>query len=288
MWCEEKVTKPTADPDMEVYRFVSFFELYSLIKEGQLRLTSLHKMDDKNEGVGKILRSLELSPIVHRDRQEQKITQHMTYITCWTTTPDNIAMWTLYSLNQENIRIKTTVSKLYSAIKKINYAIHSSMNYSPSYQDVFCLEYKNLRQCKEDIEIKLQRLKDKPQPSHYAGKAEKIRTLSKSRRRYLQEDSILDNDTWKYKDENYTFENEVRGQIEFSATDEDSHDYCHSSLCDFSEFSDFIYAPIFENFIDEICFDPRCPKYKTKIFTEIINPNKNIHVVESHAFGTIL
>lgn len=282
------MTKPTADPDMVIYRFVSFFELYSLIKEGKLRLTSLHKMDDKNEGVGKILRSLELSPVLRRERQEQKITQHMTYISCWTTTPDNIAMWLLYSSSQESIRIKTTVSKLYSAIKKINYAVHDSMNYSPSYKDVFCLEYKNLRQCKEDIKIKLQQLKNNQQPSSQVGKAANMRSFFESTRRYLQEDSILDNDTWKYKDENYTFENEVRGQIEFSAADEESHDYCHSSSCDFSEFSDFIYAPIFENFIDEICFDPRCPKYKTTIFAEIINPGKKIKIAESQAFGSIL
>ena len=49
------------DPHQTIYRFLNFFDLYKLIKDKQLRFTSLYQLDDKNEGLGKILRSIELS-----------------------------------------------------------------------------------------------------------------------------------------------------------------------------------------------------------------------------------
>ncbi|MBF0245116.1 MAG: hypothetical protein HQL31_07565, partial [Planctomycetes bacterium] len=96
------------------------------------------------------------------------------------------------------------------------------------------------------------------------------------------------NDAWKYKDHNYSFEEEIRGQIEFDANDPETSDLMRDTACEFPELYDFIYVPVSADFIEEICFDPRCPAYKTAIYKEIIDPASCIPTTVSEAFGSIL
>ena len=99
-------------------------------------------------------------------------------------------------------------------------------------------------------------------------------------------DNVLDNDAMKYKDENYFHEQEIRGQIEFEPTTEDAYEYM--VYCDFKDFASFIWLTVDEDFVEEICIDPRCPGYKEEIFKEIIDPKGKLKFVKSEAFGVVL
>lgn len=283
------------DPHQSIYRFLTFFDLYKLVKDKQLRFTSLHKLDDKNEGLGKILRSIELSlafqtDLVHLMNVECPIIKHTTYVSCWTTVPDNVAMWILYSPDKSGMRIKTTVAKLYAVLetyqKEYPTSINKIENVQPSQIDVFRMDYKDLRQAKKTIEenkntaITAMRkaINGKPKP-------DALRAWYKTMRKHLK-DNVLDNDTMKYKDKNYSHEQEIRGQIEFEPTTEDQYDYM--TCRNFEGFPNFIWLTVGENFLEEICIDPRCLDYREEIFREIIDPKGKMKFVKSEAFGAVL
>jgi len=282
------------DPHQTIYRFLNFFDLFNLVKDKKIRFTKLHKLDDKNEGVGNILRSFELSPVFrtsfeHLKNIEYPIIKHSTYVSCWTKVPDNIAMWTLYSPNKCAIRIKTTVSKLYAAINNYKKEYWDNIckidDFQPSLVDVVKMNYKDLKKVKNDIELKVQMGVPDVQEATGKSKAEMLRAGSKPMVEYLK-NLILEDDN--LKDENYSHEKEVRGQIIFEPTNEDVHDYMHSSECDFSEFADFIFPIVSDDFIEELCFDPRCEPYKIEVFKKIIDPDEELNIINSNAFGVVL
>jgi len=203
---------PEIGSDQTIYRFLNFFDLFNLVKDKQIRFTKLHKLDDKNEGLGKILRSLELSPVFPTNLESLKnteypITKHSTYVSCWTTVPDNIAMWTIYSPNKSGIRIKTTVSKLYAAINNYKKDYSKIEDFQPNQIDVFKMVYEDLKKLKNDIESKVKMTSADMREATGKSTADALRAKSKPMRKHLQ-DPILDNDSLKYKDENYFHEEE--------------------------------------------------------------------------------
>jgi len=283
---------PEIGSDQTIYRFLNFFDLFNLVKDKQIRFTKLHKLDDKNEGLGKILRSLELSPVFPTNLESLKnteypITKHSTYVSCWTTVPDNIAMWTIYSPNKSGIRIKTTVSKLYAAINNYKKDYSKMEGFQPNQIDVFKMVYEDLKKLKNDIESKVKMTSADMREATGKSTADALKAKSKPMRKHLQ-DPILDNDSLKYKDENYFHEEEVRGQIIFEPKNEDAYDYMHFSECDFSEFADFIFPIVSDDFIEELCFDPRCAPYKIEVFKKIIDPDEELNIINSNAFGVVL
>jgi len=280
------------DYDKAIYRFLNFFELFRLVKDKQLRFTKLHKLDDKNEGVGKILRSLELSPVFRTNLNKLRpIIMHTTYVSCWTAEPKNIALWYQYSPNKSGIRIKTTVSKLYTAIN--NYEKEHSDNtceiedFQPNQIDVFEMKYDNLKKTKNAIKSRIEMADAEwGKPSEGKSTADKLKAKAKVVRKYL-EDCILKNDGFEYKNKYFFYENEVRGQIMFTPTNETAHDDMYSSECDFSKFPDFIFPTVNDDFIEELCFDPRCRPYKIEVFKKIIDPDEAINIIESNAFEAV-
>ncbi len=282
------------DPHQTIYRFLNFFDLFNLVKDNKIRFTKLNKLDDKNEGVGNIIRSFELSPVLrtnleHLKNIEYPIIKHTTYVSCWTKVPDNIAMWTLYSPNKSAIRIKTTVSKLYAAIN--NYKKDYSNNickiedFQPNQVDVFRMVYEDLRKVKNDIESKVEMGVPDVQEATGKSKAEMLRAGSKAMVEYLK-NLILEDDN--LKDENYSHEKEIRGQIKFKPTNEDAYDHMHFSECDFSKFADFIFPIVYDDFIEELCFDPRCEPYKIEVYKRIIDPDEELNILNSDTFGIVL
>lgn len=282
------------DPNQTIFRFLNFFDLYKLIKNRQLRFTSLHQLDDKNEGFGKILRSIELSPACPTNSIiEYPIIKHTTYVSCWTIVPDNIAMWMLYSPDKSGIRIQTTVAKLHAAIEtyKTKYPsnINKIENYQPGHIDVFKMDYRDLRKTKKEIEennntiIMAMREAKKGK-----SRADACRAWFNTMRDSLKDKNILDNDAMKYKDKNYIHEQEIRGYIEFEPTTEEEYDHLHMENCDFKNFTSFIWLKVDKCFLEEICIDPRCPDYKKEIYKEIVDPKDNVKFVKSEAFGIVL
>ncbi len=294
---------PAIDHDQKIYRFVNFCDLYNLCKKNEIRFTKLHKLDDKNEGLGKVLRSFELSPafptnLKYLKNVEDPITRHTTYVSCWTTDPDNIAMWMLYSPDESGMRITTTVSKLYAAMGTYKRDYLNTTDpiegFHPGQIDVFGMDYQDLRKVKTEIERNVT-------AAHAAmrkaikGKSgtDACRAWYKTMREHLN-DFVLENDALKYKDKNYFHEQEVRGQIKFEtineAADEDgpNNPYGYLLDCDFEDFDDVIWFTVDEDFIEEICIDPRCVDYKKVIFEEIIDLKEKWKWVNSDAFGEVL
>jgi hypothetical protein len=280
------------DPHQPIYRFLNFFDLFKLVKYSQLRLASLHQLNDINEGVGKVLRSIELSPAIPGDPIHliSAIMKHTTYVSCWTTVPDNIAMWILYSPVQSGMRIKTTVAKLNAVLeryeKEHSCNFKNTEDFQPRPINVFRMQYKDLRAAKKEIEENIIKTNTAMQEAMVGkSKADAIRASYKVLREYLKV-SVLDNDAMKYKDKNYSHESEVRGQIQFDPITEEAYGLLMDS--NFEAFANFIWLTVDKNFLEDICIDPRCPEYKEKIYKEIIDPKGKIKFAKSEAFGAVL
>lgn len=120
----------TANADIPLYRFVSFFDLYDLLTSRRLRFSKLATMQDRNEGIGFVLRGQEDSifrqAFIDRDRipkfHEYALENH--YVSCWTMEPESMAMWSLYSPDSAAIRISTSVSKLHIALQSLLEEMH--------------------------------------------------------------------------------------------------------------------------------------------------------------------
>jgi hypothetical protein len=282
------------EPHQPIYRFLNFFDLYRLIRDKELRFTSLYQLDDKNEGLGKILRSLEQSLAFSTnsyclENSDYPFIKHSTYVSCWTKAPDNIAMWMLYSQDKAGMRIKTSTAKLYAALKtyKNEYQCKTKKieDFCPDQIDVFEMDYKDLRKAKNEIEKNNTAAIIAMRKSiEGKSKSEACRAWYKTMREHI--DNIFDNDATKYKDENYFYEQEVRGQIEFKPTTEDACEY--EEYCGYKSFASFLWLNVVEDFVEEICIDPRCPDYKVKIFKEILDPKSELNFVKSEAFGAVL
>ncbi|WP_368649049.1 DUF2971 domain-containing protein [Castellaniella ginsengisoli] len=103
--------------DQYIYRFISFYDLYQLCKKKKLRLSLLAVQEDMNEGMGAVLQLASPQWGSFFSNSDQIAGQHLqklhnTYITCWSTEPDSVAMWALYSPNKDGIRIRSTVGRL--------------------------------------------------------------------------------------------------------------------------------------------------------------------------------
>ena len=173
---------------------------------------------------------------------------------------------------------------------KNEYTTHANKieGFRPSQVDVFEMDYKDLREAKKEIEKNVNATLAAMRESIIGKtKLESCRAWHKIMRERMG-NLVLEEDTGKYKDIAYTHENEIRAQIEFEASDEDTHDYLHSQECDFREFPQALHVSVDEDFIEEICIDPRCIGYKKTVFKEIIDLNGKWAWVESEAFGKVL
>ena len=104
---------------MELYRIMSFFELYELLTNKRLKMTKLKLMEDLNEGFAYSLNDLlprTFNPVFFTSSNMNKETYNLVreskFITCWTKEKESMAMWLLYSKDFKSIRIKTSKEKL--------------------------------------------------------------------------------------------------------------------------------------------------------------------------------
>jgi hypothetical protein len=262
--------------------------------------------NDVNEGIGIYLESKELQAI-YKERDEYLIAKynialHSTYISCWTKEPDMIAMWCLYSPNREGIRITTSHSKLDNLLRRLKdeggLISTAVRHFHPSRVDLAEVAYKDFRKMREDIENKLELLAQNATLVKAQSIKKSTREKLSARSRFIKDwnsNIIFKEDPLICKDRSYLHEMEVRAIVQFDPDDEDTYSelysYFYYDLDFFGEkyksfFPENIFIAIDDNFIEEICFDPRCEKYKADIFKEIIGNND--FIVESGAFGPII
>lgn len=291
---------------------MSFYELYEILIEKKMKLSKLSIMDDPNEGIGEAL-SIQLPRFntSHIDicGYHEEI-QKKTFISSWTKNSDSMAMWLLYSKNLDGIRVKTSKEKLQNVIasysKKENWKNHLKSPkgtvqidcpgkvHEVQYDDINRLLQK-IKTLHADFRQNIsnlfdEKISDKAHEKKWDKLNDDVRTEA-----FKISKKIRD-----YKSVSYSFEEELRASIElvkrndlsyeewFKNKDSDDLDYVYMvATCDFEDldFPNTIYMPIENDFIEEICFDPRLPSYKRDVIKKIFKVKEDKYI-ESNAFGS--
>ena len=297
------------DANTPLYRFVSMFDLFDLISQRRLRLAKFSTFEDKNEGVGSIIK-MQDAPVVRQNylaresiEKNHAMVRENHYATCWSTEPEKIAMWSLYSDDKSSLRVATTFGQLRDALRQCNEdnswikvaaepGSKKRITWYFSVESVEYVDYFHLRDRVRDRYRTFRQLtKDKggKDPEYFkpgGGFFEDYRV-------FRQQPPVVGENGIFQKDSAYEHEHEVRGVI-FSGIRNDltetawrARDDPFSDLYDWAEpghLDDFMYAEIPANFIDSACFDPRMPRYKRDVF-EALFPSLVGRFVDSRAFG---
>jgi hypothetical protein len=299
--------------EADIYRFMSFFEIYEMIVNRKLKMSKLSLMDDINEGIGSALK-LQDSIIFGSSLIEDKVafkkfhedTMARTYISSWTQVPEAMSMWLLYSKDESSFRVKTNIEKLRICLNSFYTNNSISINFP---EGRFMLDSPPCVEPVKYVVFEEVSKNIKKKSKHYLAELMKhdytkfeADGIPKELSNIMNHNVISEKSGELLKDIAYSHENEIRAS--FTAcfrssltTDEweknknsDNSQYIFSTiLCDYSNFeklNDVVYIPINQDFVEEICFDPRMPSYKIKIFSEILGlEEKQINIVKSNSFG---
>lgn len=128
------------DDNEIIYRIYSLPDLINTLYSNTIRLSQAARMNDRNELFGiyfDLMRS-EFGPTtveqIPKTQREFRKAQTHHYMTCWTQTHDNIAVWSLYSPNKDAIQVSTTYGRLKNSIIKYyeDNSIFLSYNLEPN------------------------------------------------------------------------------------------------------------------------------------------------------------
>lgn len=301
-----------------------------MLRTNKFRIAKASTFEDENEAIELILKGLQIiaGPCRggignswegdHNAALSAHIkTKHSAYISSWTTSPESVAMWSLYSINQVGVRIKTKLDKLESLAQDYRDKNKPSQNYKADndftsgvttayVKPVSYVNVKNMfkrvsrrKKAYDKVEEKL--LANGIQPYNPGGPPDS----------YERYNNFLGLPSLPYliKDEAYSHEHEVRmvlrlGKFSHKAflkiceatksdikprsileviTELEGHDGGLEN-CDNEDFLDMAYMDITNNFIEEICIDPRTPLHISNEIKSILE-QFNIPIVTSDAFG---
>jgi hypothetical protein len=288
-----------------IYRFMNFFEFYNLILNGELKFTKLRLMQDRNEGIGEVIRmqSSEIGFML-RNSRERIADFHLqllekTYVSCWTGVPNSMAMWLLYSPDFSAIRVRTTEEKLRTILNQqasfgCSHALDSPplslVARLPVVSDVKYVDFEELHRLSKEALIT------------YYGK------ISKRLQDRAQDVSLPDDPTLEQlkagiflKDIAFEHEKECRaaftGYIRNSISADEFKELPntmgkalgHPLLDDITPQNSPAthIVKIQADFIEEVCFDPRLPQYRRDEILRIVG-KFDCPVVDSNVFGYML
>lgn len=284
---------------------MNFFEFYNLISNGELKFTKLRLMQDRNEGMGEVIRmqSSEIGFMLRNSRERiaefHRQLLEKTYVSCWTGVPNSMAMWLLYSPDFSAIRVRTTEEKLRAILDQ-----HATFGCSdvlgspplslvarlPLVSDVTYVDFEELHRLSKEALIT------------YYGK------ISKRLNDGAQDASFPDDPTLEQLKagiflKDIAFEHEKECRAAFTG-------YIRNSISadEFKELPDtmdksFGYPLLDEitsenspashimkvqtDFIEEVCFDPRLPQYRIDEILRIVG-KLDCPVINSNVFGYML
>lgn len=114
---------------LRVYRTLDFFSAAALISQCRFMFSRADTFEDKNEGVERLLLQLEAtSPnsgcgMGWTDQKSARIEHESLkrsyFISCWSSNPESVAMWSLYSPDYCSVRISTSIGKLVSVVEEL-------------------------------------------------------------------------------------------------------------------------------------------------------------------------
>lgn len=120
----------TLEPDMCVYRTLDFFSAAAIVSQRRLMFSRADTFEDKNEGVERLLLQLEAtSPDSgcggmgwtdqKSARKEHDSLKRSHFISCWSSNPESVAMWSLYSPDYCSVRVSTSIRKLGGVVEEL-------------------------------------------------------------------------------------------------------------------------------------------------------------------------
>ena len=292
-----------------LYRFVSMFDLFDLISRRRLRLSKFATFEDKNEGIGNIIK-MQGTPLFRQNylacdsiERNHAMVRENHYATCWTTEPDKIAMWSIYSGDKSSIRVATTFGKLREALKRCNDdnswakvvaepGSKKRITWNSSVESVEYVDFFHQRDLVRDRHRTFRQFaKDRgsKDPEYYSPGG----GFAEDHRAFLQKPAEVGGIGIFMKDSAFEHEHEVRGVI-FSGIRNDLTETAWRAnddpFCDLFSWAepghldDFLYAEVPADFIDSVSFDPRMPRYKRDVL-EALFPGLVGRFVDSRAFG---
>jgi len=232
---------------MDIYRYMSFFELYSLLNHNKLKFSKLSLMEDKNEGLAVVFQSMLPRGLFYSSSTHKELLDYhndvkdTNYISCWSKEENSIAMWLLYSKNKDYIRVKTTYKKLKNASDdfcKKNYwteHLHSpegTMQTSHPFSTVSEVNYKNYIELLQKVKILVDSVNNE-QKIFFDHKTKDFKELlnkdrnfkfSEMRNKFEDEAKNIIDNALLIKDDAYKHESEIRAIIEVNRRNEITYD----------------------------------------------------------------
>jgi hypothetical protein len=281
---------------------------------------------DKNEGVDRLLAQLEVSLPdggcggMGWHNQETALTQHECvkrshFISCWSTHPESVAMWSLYSTDFCSVRISTTVKKLRIATQNLleKYSFLRLTEESIGKRAIAAaggrigpVRYASLLHIAERVSRRVSargRLADR-----YARKGQAMPSFNDIDKRYFQREEQRRfqelRTTCNLKDVSFQHEGEIRlsvrlgeevvskRMLEEQEYQDPEHQYYSVMknslhLWGYIEKSnlperEFVDCP--RDMIETVAIDPRCPPHKATFIREWFRSN-GIATCKSSCFG---
>jgi hypothetical protein len=116
-------------PDLRVYRTLDFFSAAAIVSQRLLMFSRADTFEDKNEGVERLLLQLEVtSPDSgcgmgwtdqKSARKAHESLKRSHFISCWSSNPESVAMWSLYSPDYCSVRVSTSIRKLGGVVEEL-------------------------------------------------------------------------------------------------------------------------------------------------------------------------
>lgn len=299
-----------------IYRIISFFELYRIASKNRLRFTKAALFADRNEAVGKILQLQEdeffrgcyINPSYIK--KAHKTFLENAFVSCWTREPDMIAIWALYSSDLRGVRIKTSKKKLEEAISSYKAEtqwgrfkpeeLNSDMQVTV---DTFLgdVEYVDFTKLRDQIRQKYKEFEKQYSEKFNALSGQIPNEEFEWDYREHVANKILDakKNGLLLKDRAYMHEHEVRAVVQVARMGPASWEkYVKAPspqrffMAPYESASQntldpAIFLDVPDDFIEEVCVDPRCPAHVVEVYKDILSPF-GLNFALSEAFGSFV
>lgn len=313
------------EPDLRVYRTLDFFSAAAIVSQRRLMFSRADTFEDKNEGVERLLRQLEVaSPDSgcgmgwtdqKSARNEHERLKRSHFISCWSSNPESVAMWSLYSPDYCSVRISTSIRKLSDVVEELlrKYCISRINETDLGKRIVVAISgrlapvtYVSLAQIAAKV---TRRAKARVALSdRYRKKGQPMPTISYSDSNYWQREQqrrfVELQNSCSLKDVSFQHEQEIRLTVRLG------EEHCRPSVLKDQELLDplhphraalksmlgswgfvleveipereFVTCP--EDLIESVALDPRCPPHKAAFIRNWFE-GYGVPVVQSTCFG---
>lgn len=315
------------EPDLRVYRTLDFYSAAAIVSQQRLMFSRADTFEDKNEGVERLLLQLEAtSPDSgcgmgwtdqKSARKEHESLKRSHFISCWSSNPESVAMWSLYSPDYCSVRVSTSIRKLGGVVEELlrKYCISRLKETDLDKRVVVAVAgrlapvtYVSLPQIAARVS---RRAKARISLSNrYRKKGQSMPSINYSDSKYWQREQqrrfVELQTSCSLKDSSFQHEQEIRLTVRLG------EEHCRPSVLEEQKLLDpahphrailktvlaswgfvrqveipereFILCP--EDLIESVALDPRCPPHKAAFIRNWFEGH-GIPVVQSTCFGYV-